>query len=134
MPTSVIGSDLTIMGQDLKIMTKGTLRIDGDIQGDLHGQEIIVGESGKVTGTITAERVIVRGEVAGTVRGVSVSLHASAHVEGDIHHRTLAVEQGAHMEGRIRRVTDAAELRPGFDLASSGQGAVTLTEPVPKPA
>ena len=112
---SLIGNDLTISGQGLKISTRGTLQVDGRVEGDVIGSEVIVGEHGHVTGMVQAERVIVRGKVHGTVRGLSVTLASGSHVEGDVHHRELSVEQGAHLDGRVRRPQDVNDLKPVFD-------------------
>jgi cytoskeletal protein CcmA (bactofilin family) len=111
---SVIGNDLKIIGQGLKIISQGTLQVDGEIEGDVGGVEVIIGEKGKVTGTVAAERVIVRGTISGIIRGATVTLQASSHVDGDVHHLSLAIEQGAVFEGRCRRPADASEL--GTDL------------------
>lgn len=113
---SVIGRDLTIMGGQLVIVTKGVLQVDGVIQGDLRGQEIIVGEHGRVSGTIAAEKVQVRGEVSGAIKGLAVTLHPTARVEGDIHHQSLAIAEGAAFDGRVRRPKDATELTPELEL------------------
>jgi len=107
---SVIGNDLKIIGQGLKIISQGTLQVDGEVEGDVGGSEVIIGEKGKVTGTVAAERVIVRGQICGVIRGVTVTLQATSRVEGDIHHMSLAIEQGAEFDGRCRRPADAAEL------------------------
>jgi cytoskeletal protein CcmA (bactofilin family) len=58
---SVISNDLKIIGQSLRIISRGTHQVDGEVEGDVGGAEIIIGEEGKVTGTVAAERVIVRG-------------------------------------------------------------------------
>src|SRR5262244_140950 len=107
---SVIGNDLKIIGQGLKIISQGTLQVDGEIEGDVGGSEVIIGEQGKVTGTVAAARVVVRGQIAGVIRGVTVTLQASSRVEGDIHHMSLAIEQGAEFDGRCRRAARAEEL------------------------
>lgn len=107
---SVIGNDLKIIGQGLKIISQGTLQVDGEVEGDVGGSEVIIGEKGKVTGTVAAERVIVRGQISGVIRGVTVTLQSSSRVEGDIHHMSLAIEQGAEFDGRCRRPADANEL------------------------
>ena len=108
---SVIGNDLKITGQGLKIISQGTLQVDGEVEGDVGGAEVIIGEQGKVTGTVAAERVIVRGTISGVIRGATVTLQSSSHVEGDIHHMSLAIEQGAEFDGRCRRAADATALR-----------------------
>ena len=97
-PKSVIGNDLRIIGQGLKIISQGTLQVDGEIEGDVGGAEVIIGERGRVTGTVAAERVIVRGRTSGVIRGMTVAPQASAGVEGDIHYLSLAIEQGAEFE------------------------------------
>jgi cytoskeletal protein CcmA (bactofilin family) len=108
---SVISNDLRIIGQDLRIITQGSLQVDGEVEGDIRGNEIIIGELGQVRGTVAAERVTVHGRCAGVIRGRSVTLQSSAKVEGDIHHMSLAIERGAEFDGRCRRPADASELQ-----------------------
>jgi cytoskeletal protein CcmA (bactofilin family) len=112
---SVISNDLKIIGQGLRIISRGTLQVDGDVEGEVGGAEIIVGEKGRVAGTVAAERVIVRGTVTGVIRAVMVALQSSARVEGDIHHMSLVIEQGAEFDGRCRRPADASELQLDLD-------------------
>jgi cytoskeletal protein CcmA (bactofilin family) len=118
---SVIGNDLKIIGQGLKIISQGTLQVDGEVEGDVGGSEVIIGEKGKVTGTVAAERVIVRGQISGVIRGATVTLQSSARVEGDIHHMQLAIEQGAEFDGRCRRPANAADLNLNLEASASGQ-------------
>jgi cytoskeletal protein CcmA (bactofilin family) len=108
---SIISNDLKIIGQGLKIISRGVLQVDGEVEGDVAGAEVIIGDQGKVTGTVAAERVIVRGRTSGVIRAMTVALQASARVEGDIHHMSLTIEQGAEFDGRCRRPADASELR-----------------------
>ena len=112
---SVISNDLKIIGQGLKIISQGTLQVDGEVEGDVRGTEVIIGEKGRVTGTVAAERVIVRGMISGVIRGMTVTLQASSRVEGDIHHMSLAIEQGAEFDGRCKRPADASELNLDLD-------------------
>ena len=107
---SVIGNDLKIIGQGLKIVGRGVLQVDGEIEGDVQGAEVIVGERGKVTGMVVGQQVIIRGIASGVVCGRTVALQASSHVTGDVHHMTLAIEQGAMFERRSRRAASEADL------------------------
>lgn len=111
-PTSVLGPDITIIGQQLVLKTKGSLLIAGQIQGDVHGESVTVGESGAVTGTITARTIAVQGEVRGALKGSSVYLHATSHVDGDIVKQTLAIAEGAQFDGSVRRARDVSEVTP----------------------
>ncbi len=82
------------------------MQIDGEVQGDIHGTYIVVGERARITGGIVAEEVVVRGHVMGSIRGRRVMLQSSSHVEGDVYHQSLAIEQGAFFEGKSRRSED----------------------------
>ena len=53
-----------------------------------------------------ADDVVVNGRVVGRVRGLKVRLTSSARVEGDIIHKTIAIESGAHFEGSVQRLED----------------------------
>jgi cytoskeletal protein CcmA (bactofilin family) len=107
---SVIGNDLTILGQSLKIIGRGVLQIDGDLSSDVQATEVIVGEKGKVTGLVTGQQVTVQGTVAGSICARSVTLQATSDFEGDLHHMSLSVEHGAKFEGRSRRAASEADL------------------------
>ena len=109
---SLIGSDLSIEGQSITIRCKGTLRLNGNIQGDVHSRQLDVGREAIITGSITAEAVDVYGRVNGAILSNKVVLHATAEVEGDISAEYLSIEQGASFDGRSRRVRDPSEIAP----------------------
>jgi len=119
MAPSIIGEDLTVTGN---VLSKGEVQVDGQIQGDVHCSSLIVGEKAQITGGIVAEDVVVRGQVMGSIRGVRVTLQSSSHVEGDIFHQSLAIEQGAFFEGKSRRSEDPIASAPKIDMLS-GQAA-----------
>jgi cytoskeletal protein CcmA (bactofilin family) len=107
---SVIGPDLTINGN---LVSRGEVQIDGEVQGDIQGTYVVIGEKARITGGIVAEEIVVRGHVMGSVRGKRVMLQSSSHVEGDIFHQALAIEQGAFFEGKSRRSDDpTADAKP----------------------
>ena len=97
---SIIGEDLVITGN---VNSKVEIQVDGEIQGDVHCGSLLLGDKSTVTGEVVAEDVVVRGKVIGTIRGLRVTLQAQSHVEGDIFHQSLAIEQGAYFEGKSRR-------------------------------
>lgn len=116
MGTSVIGTDLTILGDKITIISQNRVQIDGDVRGDVSGKQVIIGDEGSVIGTISADSIEVRGGVRGAIRAGTVSLHPTAVVEGDITHSTLAISEGAQFDGRVRRAKDPAEVRPNLDV------------------
>ncbi|MGB2931065.1 MAG: polymer-forming cytoskeletal protein [Methyloceanibacter sp.] len=97
---SIIGEDLTVTGN---VTSKGEIQVDGIIQGDVQCGSLLLGEKSQITGGVVAEDVVVRGRVVGSIRGLRVTLQAQSHVEGDIYHQSLAIEQGAYFEGKSRR-------------------------------
>lgn len=103
MVPSIIGEDLTINGN---VTSKGEIQVDGEIQGDIHCGSLLLGDKSKVQGSVIAEDVVVRGKVMGSIRGLRVTLQSQSHVEGDIFHQSLAIEQGAYFEGKSRRSDD----------------------------
>lgn len=121
---SVIGPDLVITGN---LTSKGEMQIDGEVQGDIRATNLIVGERARVTGTIIADEAIIRGQVLGSLRCKRVMLQSSSHVEGDVYHQSLSIEQGAFFEGKSRRSDDPMGLLASAAGTSPQQPAAPLT-------
>ena len=100
MVPSIIGEDLMITGN---ITSKGEVQVDGEIHGDIRCSSLLIGDKSQVNGGVVAEDVVVRGHLVGSIRGLHITLQAPSHVEGDIFHQSLAIEQGAYFEGQSRR-------------------------------
>jgi cytoskeletal protein CcmA (bactofilin family) len=100
---SVIDAWLTITGN---LQSEGEVQVDGQIRGDIRCAHLTVGRDALVDGNITAEEVVVRGKVMGTIRANRVILQDSAHVESEIFHKKLCIEEGACFEGTSRRSED----------------------------
>ena len=117
MVPSVIGEDLAVTGN---IVSKGEVQIEGEVQGDVHCSSVVIGDKALVTGGVVADDVIVRGRIVGSIRGIRVTLQSSCHVEGDIHHQSLAIEQGAFFEGKSRRADDPTAMAANNSSPSKG--------------
>ncbi len=102
-PASVLSSDLLIKGN---MKTTGDIQIEGQVEGDIRAHLLTVGEGAVVKGEVVADDVVVNGRVIGRVRGLKVRLTSTARVEGDIVHKTIAIESGAHFEGSVQRQDD----------------------------
>jgi cytoskeletal protein CcmA (bactofilin family) len=102
-PASVLSSDLVIKGN---LKTTGDIQIEGTVEGDIRAHLLTVGEGATVKGEVMADDVVVNGRVVGRVRGLKVRLTSTARVEGDIIHKTIAIESGAHFEGSVQRRDD----------------------------
>jgi cytoskeletal protein CcmA (bactofilin family) len=99
-PRSVMDSWLTIRGD---LQSEGEVQVDGQVHGDIRCASLTVGKDATVVGNITAEEVVVCGNVRGTIRANRVILRDNAHVHSHIFHKTLAIEEGACFDGRSCR-------------------------------
>jgi cytoskeletal protein CcmA (bactofilin family) len=93
---SLISANLVVDGN---IKTDGEVQLDGTVNGDVACGKLTLGEKACVAGEITAEDVIVKGEVKGRIRAGTVLLAKTARVEGDIWHKVLSMESGAQLQG-----------------------------------
>jgi len=96
---SIISSNLRINGN---LESIGEVRIDGTIFGDIHAPNIVIGETGSVSGNIDTDTIDVHGFVAGDIVGRIVELKATAHVIGDTTHEVITIEKGACMDGNFQ--------------------------------
>jgi cytoskeletal protein CcmA (bactofilin family) len=139
---SIISADLRITG-DLEC--SGDIQIDGVVNGDIQSRNIVIGEGAAVTGSLQAETVQVFGKLIGQIKADTVSLERTAHVEGDILHKTLAIAQGAFLEGACKRIDSAppaaapvAAVQPaahaGATSEGTGKDSAADAEAVDKPA
>ncbi len=123
-PASSLSADLTITG-DLK--STGDIVVEGIVDGDISAHLLTVGEGATIRGEVVADDVVVNGRVVGRVRGLKVRLTSSARVEGDIIHKTIAIESGAHFEGSVQRQDDplgtASKQQPAPQPAATSKGS-----------
>jgi len=126
MVPSIIGEDLTIKGN---VISKGEIQVDGEIEGDIRCGSLLLGDKAQVRGGVTAEDVVVRGRIIGSIRGLRVTLQGQCHVEGDIFHQSLAIEQGAYFEGKSRRSDNPLEAIEDVGATNSANGSHSASSP-----
>ncbi|WP_068116673.1 bactofilin family protein [Tropicimonas marinistellae] len=119
-PASVLSSDLTITGN---LKTTGDIQVEGTVEGDIRAHLLTIGENATIRGECIADDVVINGRIVGRVRGLKVRLTATAKVEGDIIHKTIAIESGAHFEGSVQRQDDP--LNAGGQRAASAKATAT---------
>jgi cytoskeletal protein CcmA (bactofilin family) len=107
---SFIGADVTVTGN---IGGKGSLHIDGRVDGDVGCSSVTLGQNGQINGNLTADDARIAGTIAGTVAAKSLMIDATARITGDLSYDSVSVESGAMVEGRVKRLTrdDASPLK-----------------------
>ncbi len=85
-----------------ELNVKGTLRVDGSVEGQLDADYLILSESAEVKGEIRAKKIIVGGKMDGNVRAQElVEIKSKGKVLGDIFTPKLAIIEGAEFDGKV---------------------------------
>lgn len=95
---SVLGADLRITGE---ISSTGSVEILGEIEGNITAHGLIVGQEGKVKGTVQAATVEIKGRMDGKIACDAVTLRSTAEVKADVTTSGIVIESGAVMDGRF---------------------------------
>lgn len=122
---SVISAELIVKGT---LISAGDVQVEGKIDGDIRAAGLVIGEKAIIMGDIYAEEAVVRGRVEGSIRARRVQLCATCHVEGNVLHESLAVENGAFFEGNCRHtdnpLADAPEATPPMPKSTRPGGTM----------
>lgn len=108
---SFIGVNSSFKGD---IRTKGTIRIDGNMEGNVDSDWLIVGEKGVLKGDVRANGVIVGGKIEGMVTAKEIiEIRGKGEISGDINTPKLSVSEGAILNGKatMNRDTNVVELQ-----------------------
>ena len=107
---SILAAGMVVTGN---IDTKGDIRIDGTLKGNIKSEaKIIVGPEGLIEGDIIARNSDIMGKVDGKIKvGELLHLKGKAEVTGDIHAMKLVVEPTANFNGQCKMGANVVELR-----------------------
>lgn len=95
---TIVGPESILKGD---IASKGTVKVDGIVEGNVGADCLIIGEKGKLTGDVTVREIVVGGRVAGNIHASdSVDIQRKGEVCGDIFAARLTIAEGGHFDGR----------------------------------
>ncbi len=98
---SLISETVSIEGT---INSSGAIDIAGLIKGPVISKEIIVRETGSITGSIEGEHIEIHGHMDGKISGDDVIVGSTGTVKGDIEFaNNLKTENGADIDGYIKK-------------------------------
>ncbi len=115
----MIGPGIKIKGE---VVGDEDLVIKGSVEGtiDLAGNEVTVGETGKVKADIKGRTVIINGNVTGDITGgEKVIISKTGHVCGNIISPRMSLEDGAVFKGSVDMDPSGAS---GHKAAAPGPG------------
>lgn len=99
MSNSIISSDVTIEGN---IKGKGSIRIDGNVNGNIQFDDVHIASSGVVRGDIGAKRFINEGQFNGNVTAEDTELKVNSRNTIKLTTKSLRVEVSAEVVGKIK--------------------------------
>ena len=98
---SLISETVSIEGT---INSSGAIDVAGLIKGPVYSKEIIVRETGSITGSVEGDHIEIHGHMDGKVSGQDVVIGATGTVKGDIEFgNNLKTENGADIDGYIKK-------------------------------
>jgi len=114
-PNTIVGVGSSFRGT---LMVPGTLRIDGDVEGDiLNCERLEIGEHGVMRADIEVKEAVVQGGVIGNIRALgTLELKTGARVEGDIAAVSVVMEPGVYFSGRCTMLEAPSEARAGNEV------------------
>jgi cytoskeletal protein CcmA (bactofilin family) len=107
-PNTLIGVGSNVRGT---LMISGTLRIEGEFEGDiLNCERLEVGEHGVMRADIEVKEALIEGRIQGNVRALGVvEMKSGAHVEGDVAAMSVVMEPGVFFTGRCTMLETGSE-------------------------
>jgi len=115
---SFLGANSNFKGE---LQVKGTLRVDGRVEGRLDADCVILSERALVKGEVKGRKLIIGGTVEGNLCAHElVEIKSKGRILGDIFTQKLTVSEGAEYNGRIEMKRQEAKV---IDLQLTGQKA-----------
>ncbi len=102
---SLISETVSVEGT---INSSGAIDVAGLIKGPVYSKEIIIRETGSITGSVEGDHVEIHGHLDGKVIGQDVVIGSSGTVKGDIEFgNNLRTENGADIDGYIKKTNSS---------------------------
>ena len=105
---SLISETVSIDGT---VNSSGAIDVAGLVKGPVYSKEIVIKETGSISGGVEAETVEIHGHLDGKVSADNVFIGSSGVVNGDIEFsNNLRTENGADIEGFIKKTASKSKI------------------------
>ena len=95
---AVLGSGAKFTG---KITNAKSIEINGFVEADLATEKVTIGSSGKFSGAVKSDLVVIAGEYEGKMKANSIWLTETSRISGEIHYKSLQMDRGAALNCRV---------------------------------
>ena len=96
---------LTIIGEGIdfsgEVNTEGNIHVDGIMRGNIKAQEVVVGPKGDFDGEITADILIVNGNIKGKFNIKNLQVRMNGVLQGKIKYEVIIIEAGGKVLGEL---------------------------------
>jgi cytoskeletal protein CcmA (bactofilin family) len=123
---SVISKALKITGE---LESTEDIQIDGQIDGDVRGVGVKIGQNAKVKGTVYGDEVELAGTVEGRIESKKVILAGTARMTGDVWHQDIKIESGAYISGSLKPEMGKTDGKP---IPKTPAASASVVAPSPK--
>ncbi len=121
---SLISETVSIEGT---INSSGAIDVAGLVKGPVYSKEIIIRETGSITGQIEGDRVEIHGHLDGKVIGQDIVIGGTGTIKGDIEFaNNLKTENGADIDGYIKKTNKSKSTLTGDFLFKKKDKKETL--------
>ena len=108
---SLISETVSIEGT---INSSGAIDVAGLVKGPVYSKEIIIRETGSITGSIEGDHIEIHGHLDGKVAGQDIVIGSTGTVKGDIEFgNNLKTENGADIDGYIKKTNKSKSTLTG---------------------
>ena len=121
---SVISKALKITGE---LESTEDIQIDGQIEGDVRGVGVKIGQNAKVKGTVYGDEVELAGTIEGRIESKKVILAGTARMTGDIWHQEIKIESGAYISGSLKPELNKSDAKQVAKPAVAAPSPVSAT-------
>ena len=128
---SLISETVSIEGT---INSSGAIDVAGLVKGPVYSKEIIIRETGSITGSVEGDHIEIHGHLDGKVSGQDVVIGSTGTVKGDIEFgNNLKTENGADIDGYIKKTNKSKSTLTGdFLFKKKEKKETTDTEERPE--
>ena len=119
---SILGEGSSFKGN---IRIEGSMRIDGEFEGNLTVTEsLVVGKGGVVKAEVEVSEAVVGGRVVGRIRATDrVELQTGSRMEGDVYTQSFMIEDGVFFRGSCHMGKEENE---GEEILAPDQGGLGI--------
>ena len=90
----------------------GDLILSGTFKGTIKIDKVIVSENASFIGSITAQEIIVEGQIKADISAEKLYVMSTGKVEGDLLYRTLKIDEGGYLNSsKVVKMSDQKTLK-----------------------